>query len=52
MIDEYMLLVYPVVLGRGVRLFPEGINLKLKLVDTKTFRTGVVAMTYQLETKE
>lgn len=47
LIDLYRLLVYPVVLGRGKRLFPEGTQVPLRLVDTQTFRCGVVALTYQ-----
>jgi dihydrofolate reductase len=47
-IDEFQLLVYPVVLGDGSRLFDNGMhNQPLKLVDSKTFKSGVVALTYQ-----
>jgi dihydrofolate reductase len=46
LIDEYRLLVYPVVLGKGKRLFKDGSNKTLKLVDSKTFSSGVVALTY------
>ncbi len=47
LIDEYRLLVYPIVLGSGKRLFPEGRPLPLRLTDTQTFSSGVVALTYQ-----
>lgn len=47
LIDEYRLLIYPVILGGGKRLFKDGSNTKLKLVDTKPFGSGVVALTYQ-----
>ncbi len=48
LVDEYSLLFYPVVLGGGKRLFREADAIAtLKLVDTKTFSTGVVALTYQ-----
>lgn len=48
LIDEYRLMVFPVVLGSGKRLFEDGIdNTVLKLVDTKTFDSGVVVLTYQ-----
>ncbi len=47
LIDEYRLLVYPIVLGSGKRLFPEGRPLPLRLIDTQTFSSGVVALTYQ-----
>lgn len=47
LIDEYRLLVYPVVLGSGKRLFKDGSNATLKLVETKTFSSGVVLLRYQ-----
>lgn len=47
-IDEYQLLVYPIVLGSGSRLFDDGMtNQPMKLVDAKTFDSGAVALTYQ-----
>lgn len=45
LIDEYRLLVYPVVLGSGTRLFQET-PLTLKLLDTRTFSSGVVLLRY------
>jgi dihydrofolate reductase len=48
LIDEYMLLIHPLVLGSGRRLFPEGgAFAALRLVDTKTTATGVLIATYQ-----
>ncbi|MHB8624937.1 MAG: dihydrofolate reductase family protein [Aggregatilineales bacterium] len=48
LIDEYRLMVHPVVVGGGKRLFREGSDKKvLKLVDTKTFSSGVVILSYQ-----
>jgi len=47
LIDEYSLLVHPIVLGKGKRLFPDGVNLSLKLVETKAFSSGVVMLRYQ-----
>jgi dihydrofolate reductase len=51
LIDEYNLLVYPVVLGKGKRLFPDGLSTTFKLVKTKTFGTGVVLLSYQSDRK-
>jgi dihydrofolate reductase len=48
LVDEYRLLVYPVVLGKGKRLFREGNPPSaLQLVDTRTTSTGVAVHTYQ-----
>ncbi len=48
LLDELMLMIHPVVVGKGKRLFKEGSDLKrLKLVDTQTTRSGVVILTYQ-----
>jgi dihydrofolate reductase len=47
LIDELNLLVYPVVLGRGKRLFKDGSMLTLKLVQAKASSSGVVLLTYQ-----
>ena len=48
LIDEYRLMVYPVALGSGKRLFPDESEKKvLRLIETKTFSSGVVVLTYQ-----
>ena len=48
LLDELRLLVHPVVVGSGKRLFKDGGDLKrLKLVDAKTFSTGVLSLIYQ-----
>lgn len=47
LIDEFHLHVFPVVVGRGKRLFAEGTSpTGLKLLDSKTTTTGVVSGTY------
>jgi dihydrofolate reductase len=47
LMDELHLLVYPLVMGSGTRLVPQGSDLGLRLVDTRTFSSGVIALTYQ-----
>jgi dihydrofolate reductase len=48
LLDELRLMVHPIVVGSGKRLFEEGGDQKaLKLVDSKTFSTGVLYLTYQ-----
>jgi dihydrofolate reductase len=50
LIDEYRLMVYPVVVGTGKRLFQglasEFATTSLHLADTRTTSTGVVVLTY------
>jgi dihydrofolate reductase len=47
LVDRYRLLVYPVVLGKGKRLFKEGIPATLKLLGSQSFSSGVVALVYE-----
>ncbi len=52
LIDELRLMVHPVVVGSGKRLFEEGGDqIALELVDSKTFSTGVVYLTYRPASK-
>ncbi len=48
LLDELVLMIHPVVVGKGKRLFNDGKALKrLTLVDSKTSSTGVVIATYR-----
>jgi len=48
LVDEYRLLVYPLVLGTGKKLFPDGFPLaQLTLVDSFAFESGVVKNIYR-----
>lgn len=46
LIDEYHILVHPIIAGKGPRLF-EGIDIRtLDLIESKPFRSGVMALKY------
>lgn len=47
LVDTYRLLVYPLVLGKGKRLFDEGVTATLQLVETRQFSSGVTALIYE-----
>jgi dihydrofolate reductase len=48
LVDVLRLIVHPVVLGRGKRLFEDGAMSGFKLTGSQATRTGVVALTYQV----
>ena len=48
LIDTYTLLIHPLILGKGRRLFHEGAAFaRLRLIKTRTTATGVIIATYQ-----
>jgi dihydrofolate reductase len=47
LVDELRIIVYPFVFGRGPRVFENFATTGLKLLDTKTFSTGAIALHYQ-----
>jgi dihydrofolate reductase len=50
LVDEYVLLVHPLVLGTGRRLFPHGVPVAdLELADSVTTTTGVVVAHYRVQ---
>jgi dihydrofolate reductase len=46
-IDEYVLMIHPLVLGAGRRLFPRGTTASLRLIDSTATATGVLLATYE-----
>lgn len=52
LIDQYQLLVYPIVLGSGSHLFRDGSKASLELVESKAYKSGVNLLVYQPNKKE
>jgi dihydrofolate reductase len=46
LVDEFRLMVYPTILGRGKQLFPDGIKAALRLVECKQLGSGIVLLRY------
>jgi dihydrofolate reductase len=51
LVDEYSLLVFPIVLGSGKKVFPDGFYTGLKLIESKAFPSGVILLRYQPDRK-
>ncbi len=47
LVDEIRLLVYPIILGSGKRLFQEEDMAKLELLEARAFKTGVVLLRHR-----
>jgi dihydrofolate reductase len=48
LVDEYQIFIQPIILGLGRSLFPAlNEDVRLKLVETHTFHTGIVYLRYQ-----
>lgn len=48
LVDEMTLIVFPVIVGAGTRLFPEaGKDFALELLESRTFPTGITVQTYR-----
>ncbi|MFD1776944.1 dihydrofolate reductase family protein [Paenibacillus rhizophilus] len=46
LIDEYLLVLTPVVIGNGKLLFKEATQMKLELLETRSFSSGIVLLHY------
>jgi dihydrofolate reductase len=48
LVDEIVLLIYPVVIGQGTRLFPDaGPDIALELLDSRAVRNGITIQVYR-----
>jgi len=48
LVDELRLMIFPIICGKGLRLFEEGTAVnRLKHAETRTFESGVVVVTYR-----
>jgi len=51
-IDEMMLCLIPTILGKGIQLFPDNpVETKFDLINTESFETGAVILTYSKKMK-
>ena len=46
LVDEYQMIVCPVVVGGGKRFFPDGVRLELELLEEHRFGNGVLVLRY------
>jgi dihydrofolate reductase len=46
LVDEFQIIVCPVVVGGGKRFFPDGVRLELELIEERRFHEGVVVLRY------
>jgi dihydrofolate reductase len=51
LVDEYHLLVFPIVLGSGKKVFPDGFYAGLKLIESKAYPSGWMLLRYQPDRK-
>lgn len=49
LVDEFRMVLYPVSLGGGKKLFPDGTRVNLRLLDSKALPNGVVLLHYATE---
>jgi dihydrofolate reductase len=47
LVDQFNLMVYPVVLGRGIKLFPEGLATRMELKESEQFGDGIMSLIYR-----
>jgi dihydrofolate reductase len=48
LVDGFLMLVYPVLVGGGKRFFPDGLRLNLELIEERRLRNGVIVLRYDV----
>ena len=51
LVDELHLLLYPLTVGGGKKLLPEGVHATFRLADVTQYPSGVVGLRYERERK-
>ncbi len=46
LVDEFQMIICPVIVGGGKRFFPEGVRLDLELMEERRFGNGVIVLRY------
>lgn len=46
LVDEFIITIIPILLGEGIPLFNEGIEINLRLIDVKSYDSGVIQVHY------
>jgi dihydrofolate reductase len=49
LVDEFQLIICPVLVGGGKRFFPDGVRLQLELLEERRFDSGVVVLKYAVK---
>jgi dihydrofolate reductase len=49
LVDEYHLLVVPIMLGKGIRVLPSNVHIRMDLLDERRFANGMVYLRYRAE---
>jgi dihydrofolate reductase len=48
LVDEFRLFAYPIVVGGGTAVLPDGLRQELQLLDERRFESGVVYLRYRV----
>jgi dihydrofolate reductase len=51
LVDEFLMIVYPMIVGGGKHYFPTGVRLNLELVEQRQFPQGVIVLRYAVRSQ-